>query len=191
MNNCSPQVLTNSVPTMDISSCQPPPFDELVREEEAIIIEEVSKVLRQPEQTLNKDHSNFSDKNDVTETTSNLETISLNDCSDYPIELKHDPEMGRCLVAARDIEPGEVILSDCPLFQAPNAEEKNNVTCLGCCLIAQDPESCPKCGWSVCCEKCSIVRKQKKKFCSWLGNSIFNKFYSFDLSLIITDSPTR
>jgi len=63
------------------------------------------------------------------------------------------PELGRYLVATRDLKPGELVLSETPLVIGPQA-----VTvplCLTCYKPSDGKFSCPKCGWPMCNTSCA------------------------------------
>jgi len=62
-------------------------------------------------------------------------------------------EIGRYLVATRDLKPGEMIVSETPLVMGPQA-----VTiplCLVCYKPSDGKYSCPKCGWPMCNAVCA------------------------------------
>lgn len=46
-----------------------------------------------------------------------------------------DPEIGKCLVATRDLQVGDLILSENPLVYGPRPHmvEEGPVPCPGCC----------------------------------------------------------
>lgn len=151
---CPTQILLNAVSSTE--KCGPLPVDKLSRQEE--LIEDILSKLfisNNPVKSLPKIQNRTSVAED------DLEERSVQIKTDkYPIELKHDSVMGRCLVAAKDIEPGEIFLNDWPLLMAPNAEE-SGTTCVGCCLVVEESrlQPCLKCGWNVCSIDCSNVSK--------------------------------
>jgi len=62
-------------------------------------------------------------------------------------------EIGRYLVATRDLKPGEMVVSETPLVIGPMA-----VTvpiCLACYKVSDGKFSCPKCGWPMCNATCA------------------------------------
>lgn len=78
-----------------------------------------------------------------------------------PVVLKSDSVMGRYLVAARNIKPGELIFQDNPIIMCPNAPtDGDSIVCLGCCGITQKSVAvaCSRCGWPLCREECGDVR---------------------------------
>eukprot|EP00092_Neocalanus_flemingeri_P038962 GFUD01042416.1.p1 GENE.GFUD01042416.1~~GFUD01042416.1.p1 ORF type:complete len:551 (+),score=82.13 GFUD01042416.1:176-1828(+) len=63
------------------------------------------------------------------------------------------PELGRYLVATRDLKPGEMVISETPLVIGPQA-----VTipiCLACYKPANSKFACGKCGWPMCNANCA------------------------------------
>ncbi|CAL8114186.1 unnamed protein product [Orchesella dallaii] len=141
----SAKLLLSTISIMDSPTCQPPARDK-ISEESYVIDEILSKVYIHPPKNpsvCEEVRERVSEKNEM-----NIQT--------NPIALKHDLEMGRCLVAARDIEPGEIFLNDWPLITAPNAGQ-NSTTCLGCGLIQQTLQPCARCGWPVCNDQCSNI----------------------------------
>lgn len=53
----------------------------------------------------------------------------------YVFQIKNIPDVGRCLIATRDINPGDLILSEYPLVYGPRPHmvEEGPVPCPGCC----------------------------------------------------------
>ena len=72
----------------------------------------------------------------------------------WPIVVKYKAEVGRLLVAARDIDQGELIFTESCFAQGPNHTLTNN-TCLECLKEVEDGTTCSKCGWPVCNETCA------------------------------------
>jgi hypothetical protein len=77
-----------------------------------------------------------------------------------PYEVRVSPQFGRYLVAARDLNPKELLISEEPLIEGPT-DEKDCPLCLGCCLkLSQNPYlRCGKCHFPLCslsCEEVSI-----------------------------------
>ena len=65
----------------------------------------------------------------------------------HPFKVLYRPEVGRYMVASRDLQPGEVIFSEEPLAMGPSHEA------LPCCLDCMKPANgniCPKCLMPVC-----------------------------------------
>ncbi len=71
-------------------------------------------------------------------------------------EISFTDGVGRCLVAARDILPLELIMSELPSVLGPEEGETLNV-CFGCCAqIDEDRCPCAKCHLtSFCSEECT------------------------------------
>ncbi|CAB3371362.1 Hypothetical predicted protein [Cloeon dipterum] len=68
-----------------------------------------------------------------------------------PVRIARSPELGRFLVAFRDIFEGEVILKDTPLVVGPQAESAP--VCLGCHrpVGLNEPHVCSNCGCALLC----------------------------------------
>ncbi|KAK2727648.1 SET domain-containing protein SmydA-8-like [Artemia franciscana] len=75
-------------------------------------------------------------------------------CRPYLIE--RDEELGRCLVASRDFEAGEILLKEPPLVIAPAKFTKP--ICLGCHKKSKTLYNCSMCGWPVCSKSCEKSR---------------------------------
>ena len=79
-----------------------------------------------------------------------------------PFRVLYRPEVGRYVVAARDIEPGEVIFSEEALAIGPSHDA------LPCCLDCMKPITsgstyvCPKCQLPVCEEMCALGEEHIK-----------------------------
>jgi len=63
------------------------------------------------------------------------------------------PELGRFLVATRDLKPGEMIISETPLVIGPQATTVP--VCLACYKPATSKYACGKCGWPMCNSSCA------------------------------------
>jgi len=90
----------------------------------------------------------------------------------WPFSIRYKENVGRLLVAARDIDKGELIFTEQALASGPN----HNLTtdhCLDCLKPMQEKYRCSKCGWPVCnatCEtgprhtiECSTFAENKSK----------------------------
>ncbi len=153
------QILLNSVTSTESPSCLPITLDKLSQQQEGIIEKVLTKIYEasKPEKHLSK----LECKKDPPKNEGlNEESVQIRS-DKYPIALKHDNMMGRCLVATRDIEPGEVFLNDFPIITAPNADGESGITCLGCYLVFDQVEPCGRCGWKVCSQECSNVSLSK------------------------------
>ena len=82
----------------------------------------------------------------------------------YPFRVLYRPEVGRYMVAARDIQPGEVLFADEPLAMGPSHQA------LPCCPDCMKPLSpggylCPLCNMPVCEEMCAMGEEHAKECC--------------------------
>nr|CAD7264050.1 unnamed protein product [Timema shepardi] len=74
-----------------------------------------------------------------------------------PFVVCSSPEMGRHLLASRDLTPGDVILSELPLVVGPKHHSQDEAVL---CLLCHRPASldtdyrCPRCLWPVCGPDC-------------------------------------
>lgn len=79
-----------------------------------------------------------------------------------PIEVKRFQDKGRCLIASRDIKPGDLILTELPLVVGPRPHmvEEGPVPCPGCCrlILAKSAPRCEGCDWPVCHPACDGLR---------------------------------
>ncbi|XP_045451453.1 SET domain-containing protein SmydA-8 [Melitaea cinxia] len=73
-------------------------------------------------------------------------------------EVHKSEELGRYLVAARDLSPGDVVLSELPLIFGPKAmlDPEASMPCVGCYkpVFTDVGERCSRCGWPVCSGNC-------------------------------------
>ncbi|XP_045774597.1 SET domain-containing protein SmydA-8 [Maniola jurtina] len=73
-------------------------------------------------------------------------------------EVHKSEELGRYLVAARDLTPGEVIVTELPLVFGPKAmiDPEASMPCVGCYkpVFTDIGERCSRCGWPVCSGNC-------------------------------------
>lgn len=73
-----------------------------------------------------------------------------------PYQVLESPELGRYMVASRDLKAGDVILKDEPLVIGP--KQITEPICLGCYKRVDGSYRCQKCHWPLCgpqCEKSS------------------------------------
>nr|CAD7442404.1 unnamed protein product [Timema bartmani] len=74
-----------------------------------------------------------------------------------PFKVCSSPELGRHLLASRDLTPGDVILSELPLVVGPKHHSQDEAVL---CLLCHRPASldtdyrCPRCLWPVCGPDC-------------------------------------
>lgn len=73
---------------------------------------------------------------------------------DRKYSVKVSKLMGRYMVAKKDIEPGEIILSEPPIVVGPCTDCK--VQCLGCYKNLEEQAfiKCKTCNWPLCSQKC-------------------------------------
>lgn len=83
-----------------------------------------------------------------------------------PFVIQKNSEVGRFLVASRDLTAGEYLFEDIPFVIGPKA--RSDCCCLECYCpvngIASGPR-CEKCGWPICsdCMKLSEFKAHKKE----------------------------
>ena len=70
-----------------------------------------------------------------------------------PFEVIERRERGKCLVARRDIQPGELVLRDKPIVQSPYT--KSLAQCLQCGRKVDGSYRCRKCGFPMCDISCA------------------------------------
>ncbi|KAG6450624.1 SET domain-containing protein SmydA-8-like isoform X2 [Manduca sexta] len=77
---------------------------------------------------------------------------------DFPIQVRTSEDLGRYIVAARDLSPGDVVISERPLVFGPKAmpDPEASMPCVGCYkpVFTDIGERCSKCGWPVCSGNC-------------------------------------
>merc|ERR1719495_1413505 len=71
----------------------------------------------------------------------------------WPFSVREKDGVGRLLVAARDIDKGELIFTEEAMACGPNHTLDGDY-CLNCLKPMEEPRSCEKCGWPVCSEEC-------------------------------------
>ncbi|XP_023941136.2 SET domain-containing protein SmydA-8 [Bicyclus anynana] len=73
-------------------------------------------------------------------------------------EIQKSEELGRYLVAARDLAPGEVVITELPLVFGPKAmfDPEATMPCVGCYkpVFTDVGERCSRCGWPMCSGNC-------------------------------------
>ena len=77
----------------------------------------------------------------------------------YPFQLRHSAEVGRYLVASRDIQPLELILEDQPSVVGPSRKQPalNHVICVECFRRVTGDLTCQLCHFPICSEDCLQV----------------------------------
>jgi len=71
----------------------------------------------------------------------------------WPFVVKYKPGVGRVMVAARDIDQGELIFTEEALVKGPN-HTLTTPHCLECLEEVDDGTVCTECGWPVCGVEC-------------------------------------
>nr|XP_018904096.1 PREDICTED: protein msta-like [Bemisia tabaci] len=86
-----------------------------------------------------------------------------------PYQILEDKDLGRHVVATRDMEVGEVVLEEMPLVMGP--AQATEPVCLGCLNALQKGqiEECERCGWPVCSQKCAASKHHRAE-CDWTIN---------------------
>ncbi|XP_013180259.1 PREDICTED: protein msta, isoform A [Papilio xuthus] len=84
--------------------------------------------------------------------------MGQNDNSTTPYKVASSDELGRYMVATRDLQPGDLVLTERPLVFAPKAmlDPEAQMPCVGCYkpVFTDIGERCAKCGWPVCSGNC-------------------------------------
>lgn len=90
----------------------------------------------------------------------------------WPFSVRQKEGVGRLLIAARDIDKGELIFTEKSLACGPN-HTLTAEHCLDCLKPTEDNYRCSKCGWPVCnssCEEgenhsieCSVLSENRSK----------------------------
>jgi len=73
----------------------------------------------------------------------------------WPFSVREKDSVGRYLVAARDIDKGELIFTEKAIASGPNHTLVEN-HCLNCLKKMENNYRCSKCAWPVCDEECEI-----------------------------------
>ncbi|CAH0694740.1 unnamed protein product [Spodoptera exigua] len=82
----------------------------------------------------------------------------INGAIDLPYVAHTSEELGRYLVASRDLAPGDLVLTERPLVFGPKGmlDPEEVMPCVGCYkpVLTEAGERCAKCGWPVCSGNC-------------------------------------
>ncbi|XP_023348143.1 protein msta isoform X2 [Eurytemora carolleeae] len=97
------------------------------------------------------------------ELDANLEPTAA-DHGDVLYNIGKSETVGRFMVAARDISPGEVIFTDQPAVIGP--DNSALPMCLVCWRKIMSYYTCPGCGWPLCGEKCRDTKSHQRE-CSF------------------------
>ncbi len=91
-------------------------------------------------------------------------------CSPFKIVQGGD-DVGRYVVATRDIRAGEVIIEEQPVTAGP--KQFTHAVCLGCFSRVDGSYSCSGCGWPMCGAECEAEGRLHKAECDTLANCKF------------------
>ncbi|XP_046969712.1 SET domain-containing protein SmydA-8 [Vanessa cardui] len=84
--------------------------------------------------------------------------MGQNNMNSETFEVHKSEELGRYLIAARDLSPGDVVLTELPLVFGPKAmfDPEASMPCVGCYkpVFTDVGERCSSCGWPVCSGNC-------------------------------------
>ncbi|XP_063848062.1 SET domain-containing protein SmydA-8-like isoform X2 [Scylla paramamosain] len=69
-----------------------------------------------------------------------------------PFQVLHSPELGRYMVASRDLKAGDIILREDPIVVGP--KQVTEPVCLGCYKRVDGSYRCERCGWPMCGPQC-------------------------------------
>lgn len=83
-----------------------------------------------------------------------------------PFEIAKDPELGQCLIATRDLKPGDLILVENPIVFGPRPHmvEEGPVPCPGCCrlIIGENAARCEGCDFPICNPDCPGLKDMER-----------------------------
>ncbi|KAK9885451.1 hypothetical protein WA026_010947 [Henosepilachna vigintioctopunctata] len=75
-----------------------------------------------------------------------------------PFIIEQDEAIGKCLIATRDLNPGDLILTEHPIVSGPTPHmvEEGPVPCPGCyrLIVGEESPRCPNCDFPVCDTRC-------------------------------------
>lgn len=78
--------------------------------------------------------------------------------TDLAYEVHSSEDLGKYLIASRDLQSGELVLTERPLVFGPKAmpDPEAVMPCVGCYkpVFTEAGERCSKCGWPVCSGNC-------------------------------------
>jgi len=81
----------------------------------------------------------------------------------FPFKVMRRPEVGRYVVATRDVAPSEIILEENPAVFGP--EHDTPPVCLECLTAVDGSFTCAKCGLPLCGEECASHGRYHKPEC--------------------------
>ena len=70
-----------------------------------------------------------------------------------PFKIVTTPEKGRCVIATRDIQPMELIISDTPVVVGPSRQRL--LVCVECLQVVDGSVRCADCGLPLCSQDCA------------------------------------
>ena len=103
-------------------------------------------------------------------------THQAEECKCQPWSASVLPSVGRVLVAVRDIQPYEAVLTDTCLAQCPD----DSPVCVGCLGSVTGETVCEGCKWPVCRDQCSKEEHHKEECHIFQKNKIVPHINNFD-----------
>ena len=89
-------------------------------------------------------------------------------CCPYKI-VRGGPDVGRFVVATRDIKAGEVIMEEPPITIGP--KQYTAPVCLGCYVPVDAKNRCDRCQWPLCSPACGQMTIHRLE-CAYLQESV-------------------
>lgn len=80
----------------------------------------------------------------------------------WPFTLVTDPDVGRHLVASRNLKEGQLVIREAPVALGPTSE--SFPICLGCHTPIKEEEDlprCPACSWPLCSKECAAAPRHQ------------------------------
>ncbi|XP_071450668.1 SET domain-containing protein SmydA-8-like isoform X2 [Hetaerina americana] len=108
-----------------------------------------------------------------------INDITKQDFEDETIpnyQICTNEQVGRHLVAARDLLSGEIVLQTLPLATGPVSSNGSN--CPAPCITCYQPLDdgniymCPSCGWPMCSEECSVHPRHLPECVATVGTGV-------------------
>ncbi|CAG7786534.1 unnamed protein product [Allacma fusca] len=112
--------------------------------------------------------------NNEGEKSEKMELVAMTTGASIPSEgnaqsafsVAHCQEMGRYVVAAKDLTKGEIIFQEAPLTSGP--ERDSVLICPGCYQAPAENSPCGKCEWPLCGSNCPGIGRHEME-CSFLS----------------------
>ncbi|KAJ8680306.1 hypothetical protein QAD02_016093, partial [Eretmocerus hayati] len=80
-------------------------------------------------------------------------------CRSYEVDSSY--RLGRHLLANRDLQPGDIVLSEPPIVWGPTLHlDGQQTVCVGC-GIKDARARCPQCAWPVCSANCKLLKAEE------------------------------